>query len=166
MSPARHTGALDLGTRFQVTLHQEEGERRSDERAVLASSSDSVTFSSSVSTSSCSSWSSDQSVPDLRSLLQRRGASKQTRSPSRGREVRRSVSEGEEVRRSATRGGEARRSTSRGGEMRRRSPHRREEGRKRRRSTSHGEEERRKRRRSNSWDEEDLEGVVWESHSA
>ena len=45
MSPARHTGALDLGTRFQVTLHQEEGERRSDERAVLTSSSDSVTFS-------------------------------------------------------------------------------------------------------------------------
>ena len=31
MSPARHTGALDLGTRFQVTLHQEEGERGSDE---------------------------------------------------------------------------------------------------------------------------------------
>ena len=133
MSPARHTGALDLGTRFQVTLHQEEGERRSDERAVLASSYGSVTFSSSVFTSSCSSWSSEQSVPDLRSsqqssadlrsLLQRRGANKQS-SASRGREMRRSVSRGEEVRRSASRGGEVRKSASRGEEMRRRSPHR------------------------------------------
>ena len=70
MPHARFTRALDLGTRFQVTLHQEEGERRSDERAVLASSSDSVTSSSSVFTSSCSSWSSEQSVPDLRSSQQ------------------------------------------------------------------------------------------------
>jgi len=126
-SPAWPTEAPDLATRLQVTLHQEEGERPSDERAVLTSSPDSAISSSSVSTSSGSSWSTDQSVPDLRSQLQCRG------------------------------GRERPRSASRGGEVRRRSPPRGEEVRNRRRSTSRGEEERRKRRGSNSWGEEDLE---------